>query len=136
MEVSLDPTMAFEGLPLGASKADVRTFFRRQPSPFHRTPTSNEADYWPELGVFAYYDDDERLVGVELAEKASPTVGGKVITSLTLQAAKKHLRRLDPDVELENDGATSRRLGISIWSEAGEREPVQSVMCFASGYYD
>jgi hypothetical protein len=136
MELALETGMALSGLPLGSPRSKVTGFFGREPRPFKRTETCNESDYWPDLGVFAYYDDAANLEALEFAEPANPAVLGHVLTDISLQEAQQLLRRLDRDVEIEADGAISKKLGIGIWSEAGMDGPVQAVIRFRDGYLD
>ncbi len=136
MELPLDPNMALEGLHLGSCKQAVRDFFQGGPQTFQRTPHSNEGDYWPDLGVFAYYDDAEALEALELTAPARPMLSGHTLTSLPFQKAKQLLQRLDHEVEIDSDGAISKKFGIGLWSGAGAHGAVDAVIRFVPGYYD
>lgn len=136
MQLSLDPSLALADLPFGTPRTVVQDFFDGDPRPFHRSQASRESDYWAELGVFAYYDNAGTLEGLELASPAGPSLSGQVLTALPLQKAKQLLRRLDPTMEDEGSSATSKALGIAIWTGAGEHGMVQAVLRFRRGYYD
>ncbi|WP_374528717.1 hypothetical protein [Novosphingobium sp.] len=136
MDLPLDPELALPSLPFGTSRHDVRRFFPGEPHPFRRTQADRESDYWAELGIFAYYDDAERLEALELASPARPVVSGETLTCLTLHNAKQLLRHLDATIEEESGAATSKALGLAIWTGAGEDGIVEAVLRFAEGYYD
>jgi len=102
-----------------------------------RSPDSNEADYWPDEGVFAYYDAAKLLEAIEFSTPSDPMLQGASLTTATLANAIDHMRSLDPETRLEPGGATSTKLGIGVWSSTGELDqPVMSVITFGPGYYD
>jgi hypothetical protein len=126
-----------EGLPVGSHIDTVRAFLGSGHEPFKRSPDSHEADYWREEGVFAYYDSTSRLEALEFSPPSNPTLQGASLTTATMGDAIKYLRSLDPETRVEQDGATSTKLGVGVWSSTGEHEqPVMSVITFGPGYYD
>lgn len=126
-----------KGLPIGSSAGSVRAFFGRGHQPFKRSPDSHETDYWPDEGVFAYYDAANLLEAIEFSTPSDPTLQGASLTTAMLRDAIGHLRSLDPETRLEAGGATSTKLGVGIWSSTGELDqPVMSVITFGPGYYD
>jgi hypothetical protein len=136
MELPLDASLALANLPFGSPKSSVRTFFGGQPQPFHRTPASREEDYRADVGVFASYDEAGALEALEFAAPAEPSVQGQLLTSLPMRKAKELLQLIDDALAVEAGAATSKKWGISVWSGAGDDGVVQSVLRFASGYYD
>lgn len=136
MELPLDPQLALANLPFGSSREEVRALLGGAPQLFRRSPASRDSDYWAPLGLFAYYDDADKLEALELAAPASPTLAGHILTALPMQEARQVLLQHDDAMEDESDGAISKALGIGIWSEAGMEGVVQSVIRFSVGYYD
>lgn len=126
-----------KGLPIGSPVDAVRAFLGSGYEPFKRSPDSHETDYWPEEGVFAYYDATSRLEAIEFSSPSNPTLQGASLTTATMGEAIEYLRSLDPETRVELDGATSSKLGVGVWSSTGEHEkPVMSVITFGPGYYD
>ncbi|MBF9152054.1 hypothetical protein [Novosphingobium jiangmenense] len=136
MDLPLDPEVALPSLPFGTNRHEVRRFFAGEPRTFRRTQADRESDYWAELGVFAYYDNADRLEAIELASPARPVISGETLTCLTLQKAKQLLKRLDDNMKDEGGAATSKALGIAIWTGAGEHGMVNAVLRFAPGYFE
>ena len=140
MELPLTPESALAGLPFGTPRDAVRSFIGGHPREFRRWPEADDrpSDYWPDLGIFAYYDSADTLEALELAASAQPILAGHVLTSLPLQKAKELLRTFDTEIEIEEDGyqVTSKKLGVGLWSGEGPHGIVQAVMKFAPGYYD
>jgi hypothetical protein len=136
MNLPLDPKLALANLPFGLHRDQVKRFFGGEPTPFCRTQADQEGYFWPTLGVFAYFDDADGLEGLELAAPANPSIAGTDLTSLTIQQAKQLLKRFDNSLDDEGSAATSKALGIAIWTGSGSHGVVQAVMRFAPGYYD
>ncbi len=126
-----------KGLPIGSPMDTVRAFLGSGHQLFKRSPDSHDTDYWPEEGVFAYYDATSRLEAIEFSTLSNPTLQGAALNTATMQEAIEHLRSLDPETRVEQDGATSTKLGVGVWSSTGEHDqPVMSVITFGPGYYD
>lgn len=114
----------------------MRIFFGNGHQPFKRTSDSDEADYWPNDGVFAYYDSGQMLEALEFSSLCEASLQGISLTTVMMGEAIDWLRALDPELRLEPDGATSIKLGVGVWSSTGEPdEPVMSVITFGPGYY-
>lgn len=132
----LNPCVGVRGLALGSSRNVVRRFFRAPPKVFQRTP---EADYWQEFGAFACYDHDGMLEALEFAFPADLKVEGKSVTSMSMADALTFLRSLDPQITIEEDGATARsqRLGIGLWCSSPDLPDakVEAALVFRDDYY-
>lgn len=136
-ELSIELGGGLRGLPIGASVDSVRLFFGSKHQSFKRSHDSDEADYWPDKGVFAYYNAANLLEAVEFSTPSRPKLQGACLIALTMEDAIDHLLLLDPETRIEPGGATSAKLGVSIWSSAAEPDrPVMSVITFGPGYYD
>jgi hypothetical protein len=126
-----------KGLPIGSPVDVVRAFLGGGHQPFKRSPDSQETDYWPSEGIFAYYDAANRLEAIEFSPPSDPTLLGASLTNASMRDAIEHLRSLDPETLVEQSGATSKKLGIGVWSSTGKHDqPVMSVIIFGPGYYD
>jgi hypothetical protein len=136
-KLALELGGGLKGLPIRSSKESVRTFFGAGHEPFKRTPDCISADYWPDRGVFAYYDSANLLEALEFSDHDGPTLDETCLTTAVLGEAIERLRSFDPDLCVEPDGATSTKLGIGVWSSTGELDqPVTSAITFGPGYYD
>ena len=136
-DLAFVPGGGLQGLPIGASKDEVRAFFGGGHQPFTRTPDEKTADCWPTLGVFAYFTPDERLEALEFSDPARPTLNGSPLLGLELIEAIALLRMTDTATEVEAGSAISRQLCISLWRSTDEMEqPVMAALTFAPGYYD
>jgi hypothetical protein len=136
-ELAIELGGGLKGLPLGSSVGSVRAFFGSRHQPFKRSPDSDETDYWPDIGVFAYYNAANLLEAVEFSTPSGPTLQGTSLTTVKMRDAIDHLLSLDPETRLESGGATSTKLGVGVWSSTGEPDqPVTSMITFGSGYYD
>lgn len=137
MHLSIEPLNGVKGLPLGSSKATVRSFFSGELKVFRRSPTSVPADYWPDLGVFAYYKADSALEALEFTSPAILELGGASLFPISMEVALRFLRQTDPNVKVEIDSAISNALGISIWTAIGKEadSQVETLLLFGAGYY-
>lgn len=136
-ELAIEVGGGLKGLPIGSSMSSVREFFGIGHRPFKRSPDSHEIDYWPNEGVFAYYDTANLLEAIEFSAPSHPALQGASLTTGMMRDAIDHLYSLDPETRLEPGGATSTKLGVGVWSSTGEYDrPVMSVITFGPGYYD
>jgi hypothetical protein len=95
-----------------------------------------------DVGFHIYYCiRGERMVvdAVEAFDPAPVTLDGFPLFSRPYGAIRELLRSLDRDLKVEADGATSMKLGVSLYDptcgEATEA-PLASVFVFSEGYWD
>jgi hypothetical protein len=88
------------------------------------------------LGDIRLYNDGGKLEAIELTAAAQPTLGEHTLTYMPLQQAAHLLRGLDAETEIKRGSATSKTLGIAVWTGATMHGIVQAVLCFEAGYYD
>lgn len=97
-------------------------------------------DYFEEAGLFAYYDAEGFLDGLEFVEPSRPLLQGVNMLTLSVEMATDLLKRMDAGTIVESDGAVSRRLSIGIWSseafEGDKNVPVEAFLIGRPGYYD
>ena len=95
--------------------------------------------YFSSIGLFALYNEDNRLEALEFASPAAPTLGGFRLIGVGFEAATANLRSLGGDLEDDPAGTTSHNLGVSLYAPGKKEDPLEpreSVLAFASGYYD
>ncbi|BBE72759.1 ABC transporter ATP-binding protein [Oharaeibacter diazotrophicus] len=117
-------------IALGAS----RTKFKRSPS--SEKPAD---DLYKEAGLFCYYDRDGKLEAIEFFRPATPEIAGIALFDVDLSTARTVVSRLDPNLEVDSAGFTSRLLGVGVYAPLAkddETAPIEGVIAFRPGYYD
>jgi hypothetical protein len=137
MPFEIKPRRGLKGLSFDSSKDEARSFFGSDFSFGQRGEGSRLHDYWPEVPVFAYYDEHDRLEALEFASDANVFLDGIRLFDLRANQAIQFLRQRDAHLRLEQDGATSKELCLGLWiPDAFEPEAaVESVILFRDGYY-
>lgn len=106
----------------------------RATSPDHPTYS------YPDVPVFFYFDEEGHLDGIEFCAGAEVHIGGMNPLLLSVKEAISTLRKIDPELTVDADGAKSTRLSIAIWcpyiGDAEDPEPVETLMLAIPGYFD
>lgn len=96
-------------------------------------------DSYPDVPVFFYYDSEGHLEAIEFCSGADVLLGTVNPLNLPTTEAIAFLRRLDPDLEVDDDGAVSRRLSLAIWvpfmGDEEEGEHVETLLLAVPGAY-
>jgi hypothetical protein len=131
------PSTGIKGLAFGARKADVRGHFGEGRREFRRSAAAGLSDHWPDVAVFAYYDDAETLEALEFAPPAVLRLAGQNLFALDWRRATEIVSDMDGAPTVEEDGLTCNRLGMSIWTDLPTSDaPPKSITVFRPGYYD
>jgi hypothetical protein len=123
-------------LRFGMSREDVRSALSIPFEVFRRTPASIPADLFGSAGTFAYYSESGGLIAVEFAKRANVTFGDLDLTNTSTSKLIAEISTIDPAIDHDSSGFTSRAYGIGAWTEDDLGLPPQSVIIFAPGYYD
>jgi len=127
-------------IDFGMSPLEVRGLIKAKFKSFKRSSKATyPCDYFPSVGVFAYYKASGELEALEFALPAQPVFEGKDLLGMGFDAAKILLLSKDPALEIEVDGAISRSLGISLYAPLAKDDPAgncESILVFEQGYYD
>jgi hypothetical protein len=113
------------------SQASIRSVVNVEYEPFRRTDEQVvPADFFPQLGLFVYYDETEMPEAFEFATgNVELFIKGKNVLNLDRDAVLS----LDPDIDFDEWEFTSNRLGLSgTWGEEG----MTSALVFRRGYYE
>jgi hypothetical protein len=106
---------------------------------FKRTPAApTETDAF-EGGIFVEYDETDLCEAVEMGAPAAPTLQSRPLVGVAFEDVRKWLAGLDPKLEVDGDGLTSRALGVGVYAPAARKEPnepTESAIVFRAGYYD
>ncbi|WP_225206402.1 hypothetical protein [Novosphingobium huizhouense] len=136
-DLVFNPGGGLVSLPMSVAKARVREFFGGDHQAFMRSSGDTSSDYWPSLGVFAYYSADDKLEALEFAGPVTPTFFEATLNNLSRKEAVAKLLDFDPNTLVEDDGAISKAAGLSVWSATkNPDEPISSTVTFRAGYYD
>jgi len=136
----IKPFKGIGNIKFGATPTEVRKILGEEFKSFKRSPTAAfPCDYFPHVGVFAYYTAAGTLEAIEFASPAVPLLDGVNLLSIGLDAAKSLLR--GKGGELEEDAGTliAKSIGISLYApniKENPNTPCESILVFADGYYD
>lgn len=89
---------------------------------------------------FVYYDEADRCSEIEFFDGAKILYEGVWLLNPDYDVLEGQLRKLDPDLEVDDDGIMSIKLGVSIWAPFEDDEEtvreVTSAVLFADWVYD
>ena len=88
---------------------------------------------------FIYYKKPGVCQAIEFFEPAVPLLNGEKLFGRPYSEVKEILIKLDDQVQLDEDGLTSYKLGIGIYapsSGSNSAAPIEGVIIFGNGYYD
>jgi len=113
---------------------------RFSPTSFARSLSSEKPadDVYKEAGLFCYYDRDGKLEALEFFQPAKPEIEGIAFFDVDLSTARTLTSRLDPNLEVDSAGFTSRLLGFGVYAPLAkddDRAPIEGVIAFRPGYY-
>jgi hypothetical protein len=118
----LHPRRGAGDLQFGMSQAEVRGIVK-QPFEFFRRGGVEPTDVFESAGLFAIYDDQDRLEALEFATPAAPTLDGIDLLAVPFTRAKQLLRLRGGPIEEDGEGAQSDRLGIGLWAPNFDEDP-------------
>ena len=138
MDWTIRPNVGVGPLNFGMTRQEVRDTLGSQPSGFAKTSGSSSlTDDFREHGIHVYYDDSDHCVAIEMATPAAPILDGKPLLGEPFCIVRDWLLQLDPAIETDADGLTSKALGSGLYAPAVDRDensPVEAVIAFAPGH--
>ncbi|MFL5277069.1 MAG: hypothetical protein ACJ79T_11385, partial [Myxococcales bacterium] len=99
--------------------------------------SSSPTDDFLEQGLHIYYDDSDHCVAIEMAVPATPILEGRPILGEPFCVVRDWLSAIDPAIETDDDGLTSKALGSGLYAPAvdkNQNSPVEAVIAFAPGH--
>ncbi|MEM7262793.1 MAG: hypothetical protein AAF488_12440 [Planctomycetota bacterium] len=90
-------------------------------------------------GFHVFYSEQDRCEAVEFFFPSQIRVQTEAILGRPFDQVAPELHAIDPELELDEDGAESTALGIGIYAPGREEEPastIEGVIVFRQGYYD
>lgn len=139
MDYDITPHVGVGPLKLGMTRDDVRTTLGSEVTTFGESDGGMPIDAFNDLGVHAHYRPPGILEAIQLWGPASPTLDGQPLLKRPFREIRDWVRSQDPDVEIEDDGLTSKKLGIASYAPSAKkspRTPPEGVFVFEPGYYE
>jgi hypothetical protein len=136
MKVTIIPGIGILQLPFGLARSLVR---EEVPGNL-RTPSRKPSeDYFPDTGLFTYFDKSDQLIAVEFFEPAQVLLNGRQLLGMPLGQAKGVLAAAGGEVEDDPAGAMCMNIGVGLYVPSARDypdDPVETVIVFKEGYYD
>ena len=124
----------------GMSVDEVRSAINSEATPFLKTPQSiMPTDSFHGDSIHVFYKKPGICEAVEFYKPANPTLMGQEFVGRSFSEVKKWLEHQDSNIEIDDCGLTSFKLGIGLYvPDIDEREEalVESLIVFEKGYYD
>jgi hypothetical protein len=138
LKLEIAPYQGISDIHFGMTSDRIRSLLNETPTPFRRTPQDEPSDHYTKLGIQIYYSNTDICEAIELATPAAPTFNGKTLIGQPFDITRDWLQTLDPDLETDETGLTSHKLGIGIYApfaQSHPQEPIESIISFAQTYY-
>lgn len=140
MKFEIVPPQGVRGIKFGSSIEKIRRQFGPGFQPFKRSlDNAVPSDYYPNLGLFAYYKKSGELEAVEFERPIHVMFDGMDLLKVSFNTVRTHLRSRDKELEEDYDSVTSYALGIGVWAPEKQEHPLkrcERVIVFPKGYYD
>ncbi|MGI4820203.1 MAG: hypothetical protein ACRYFV_03225 [Janthinobacterium lividum] len=130
MTFTITPHLGAGALHFGTSRAAIRAQLAETPERFWRG--KEDTDFYPSLGLFVLYNEQETCVALEFTRPARVLVNGVSLLPLSKKKAVA-LFQADPDLAQDEAGWTCYQQGIGAYYEESQR--AESVIAFSPGYY-
>ena len=138
MDWTIRPNVGVGPLRFGMTRQEVRRTIGAQPTGSATVPrSSSPTDDFLEQGLHIYYDDSDHCMAIEMAMPATPILEGRPILGEPFCVVRDWLSALDPAIETDDDGLTSKALGSGLYAPAvdkNQNSPVEAVIAFAPGH--
>lgn len=96
------------------------------------------SDFFEDLGIFVDYRTPGICEAVEFAGPASPTLQGRQLIGKSYRSISEWIKKLDPDVLLEDAGLKSHKFGFGLYAPSANKNPelpIEGVIVFDRYYY-
>jgi len=137
--MEIEPYVGAGPVRLGTTIEQVRQSVGAEVTTFKKAPTDEMGtDAFDSVGLHVYYKPPGVCEALELMAPADPTFRGRKLLGQPFSQMLKWFRQLDPAVEVDDAGLTSREFGIALYASAAKKRPslpVEGVLVFERGYY-
>lgn len=139
MEILLTKPIGIGPVSIGMNRGVIR---ERLGVPWRTIPqqpySDSEVDYFVSAGIQVEFDSDGFCESITALIDAAPQLHGTPLVGIPFSTAQQRLSELDPMVEVDDSGVTSKALGIAVYAPGSAKNAfdlVESVMLFRDGYY-
>lgn len=139
MNLSIEPYKSVSQIVFGSSTDDLRTILGHQYKSVNHYDSSGFRDVYIDLGLHVHYDGVGQCEAVEISPPAIPMFFDINFLGMPFNNAKEKMRKLDPDILVNNTGFTSLKYGINVYADGVDEDPnapIEAVLVFRKGYYD
>ena len=139
MKCEIEIGRGVDCLIFGLTRTEVRMLIDSQVDSRKRNQSDSSYDYFIGLGIFMYYDAEDKLEAIEITKPAKPQLSLVSLLELSFVSAKKLLLSLSENVREDGAGATAEDLGIGVYAPFAKKDPkalIEAVIVFGHGYYD
>ena len=143
--MTIHPHKGVDSITFGMMRAEVARAVGQVPRRARRSQyDASDYDFFPKLGLFVYYNADDKCHAVEFMRDARVSYDGYELFAHPAHEARAWARARNQDLD-ERDGFVSAALGLSMYAPSidepnlddDERaEPAQSFLAFRPGYYE
>jgi hypothetical protein len=140
MEWNIIPNKGIGAIDFGLTREIIRSLLDAPVESFNKSKKAKIAtDSFKNLGMFVYYDKHDKCEAIEFYTPASPRFHGEDLFKLGFEKFNKMLLTLDKELEEDEVGLTSKKLGIGCYAPDKEDDInclIESIIIFDKGYYD
>ena len=143
--LTIDPHEGVDVIKFNMTRKEVARAVGQAPYHARRTEfDAAEYDFFPDLGLFVYYDERDRVHSVEFTRDARVSYNGFELFTHSASDALEWARCQDAALAVKG-GFVSIALGLSMHAplleepdldHAERSEPAESFMIFRRGYHD
>lgn len=140
MEVIITPDRRIGPVRIGMTRAEIRAVLAGPVDVFRRNAFADtETDYFTSIGIQVDYDQRGICNLITATEEAEPRYENNLLVGIPIGDCKECLDKYDPDIETEDSGFRSKKLGIGVYAPNGmlnTDDLVEAIYIFADGYYE
>lgn len=138
MNFEIIPNLGAGSILLGMKEQEIHRILGNQ---FEKVKKSMSDGFETDMyeWCFIYYKKPGVCQAIEFFEPAVPILNGEKLFGRPYSEVKEIFLKLDDQVQLDEDGLTSNKLGIGIYAPSAEcniEEHIEGVIIFEKGYYD
>jgi hypothetical protein len=140
MKWNIKPYSGIGELKFGDTMAQIKNSLADyENEEFRRDPRSIMPSYiYEELGFFIYFDEVGKCEAIEFYEQANPLFKDKNLLQLSFKELVSLLSETDSELEIDESGFISYKLGIGAYAPDHKEEPelsAESIIIFKENYY-
>lgn len=140
MKFDIIPYKFVGNIKFNMSREEVRKILGEPSSTFKRNEFSeSQSDSYDDYCFFVEYDKNDKCNAFEGWEGSKIMYQGKVLMEHSYEELYEDFINIDEHLEVDEEGFTSYKCGISIWAPDKEEEPnkpCESILIFRKDYFE